>query len=886
MALGSYAVSIKNSAGQEYQFPVDTSFEPYRREAFRHRSIPAQRQSIMLTNITGEGTVSTEGLWRREQTDYSMGAGQAYLDRKGDSQESRFLSSKGIDVFGSTTNSSGTTPYPMQASLLPDTFVKANSLTSGLKMSRCGDYVVVASGSTVYIYTGGTSTSAWTNTGSGAANSLYNSSYTSFGTINDITTNDSYCFLATTTGIWFGQIASGTVQFYLYAAPDSNSSYSGGYDMVKWANDQLIASRYARLYAFLPRVASGSAGATPPYYGSPPSAADNNTPITIATGGTSNIITVTTSAPHSLVAGQTFQIQNSSAFTQFDAASLSGGIVTATSSWYSGSTPFSVGDNISVTFYFNNSAGGAGEIQYSKSENATITATSGNTISWATSVFTYNDITTVGFANGNATGDESAGFNNTTFTVLSVPSSTTFTFASPYSIAIVNGTIFTGGSVSSTNVPDVLYTHANPNWRWSDATGGMTQVYFSGYVKGNTDNYNGCIYRSDLPGASTTTSSNLGTVTSTSSVQPWILSSPIQALPMSPDEYPTCVQSYLNYIFIGTNRGIRMAQTLSIYDPTATATGDLKSGPLIPNGLQPVSSPVNSIVGDGRFVWFSWTNYDGSNSGLGKLDLSTYIAGDPLAPAYASDVMFPRGTINYIDWDPATNTPIAAVEGYGVYGVYASNTTGIWNVSRYVSSGSIKSAVFDYGIPDLKIPVYFDYNAVVTSGSISASVTLEPNSASPTSYSISSYTGGNTNEFPVNAPAGTKAQEFQVTLTINSGSSNTYSPVLRRWALKSWPAVVQGTQISVVLQLFSVNEVDGGENYFDPYFYFTWLENLRQTQDLVTYTEGPLSVTAVIDSIDWIPHKRRDTYNNGFEGDLVLDLKTIGAYNYATSTTV
>ena len=83
--LSGYSISITDYSGVPYPdgtgtyapqtrtFPVDTSFEPYRREAFRHKSIPAQRESIQMTNIMGEGTVNTEGLWRREQREWSMG---------------------------------------------------------------------------------------------------------------------------------------------------------------------------------------------------------------------------------------------------------------------------------------------------------------------------------------------------------------------------------------------------------------------------------------------------------------------------------------------------------------------------------------------------------------------------------------------------------------------------------------------------------------------------------------------------------------------------------------------------------------------------------------------------------------------------------------------
>ena len=109
---------------------------------------------------------------------------------------------------------------------------------------------------------------------------------------------------------------------------------------------------------------------------------------------------------------------------------------------------------------------------------------------------------------------------------------------------------------------------------------------------------------------------------------------------------------------------------------------------------------------------------------------------------------------------------------------------------------------------------------------------------------------------------------------------------MHRWTLKSWPAAVSGTQISVVVQLFSVNVVDGLEVFVDPYDSFSWLEARRQNQDIMTYQEGPMSVTCVIDGLDWLPHKRRGNYENGFEGDCVIFLKTIAPYNYQPVTTI
>ena len=873
--LGAYAISIVSPNNGTKQFTVDTSFEPYRREAFRHRTIPAQRQSIMMTNIAGQGTVNTEGLWRREQTEWSMGAGQLYLDRKSDSQETRFYKSKGIDVFS----------YPLQATLLPDTerrddLGSAVTTSSGILMSRCGDYTVVSNGTgsgltiTCYATNVGVFPQMW---GSSTGKATFTFDLTTYEAVSgtpgttpthvySMDTNDTYVYIATDTGIWFGQASTSSPVFQLYVAPEpatltsgASNPYTGGYDMVRWTNDQLIASRKNRLYAFQPR-----SGTTYPYFGIYPTIADVQTQITniSMSGGTA---TVTTGLiPHNLTVGQPITITNSATSAPVSGIALASGVMTVTCSTNHG---LSVGESFTLKI--------SGTTGFT--ETGTVRSVTSNT------VFTYNtgqlSITT---AVGTVTGSENYGYN-ASYAVATVPSTTTFTISVPTSLSA----LASGGTVVSSLPPDMLYTHVNSNWIWSDATGGETQVYFSGYIKSSSGKcYAGCIYRSNLPGASTTSNSNLGITSTSNVVQPWNLSVPIQALPMSPDEYPTCIQSYLNFTFIGTNRGIRMTQTLSIYDPTATATGDLKSGPLIPNILQPVTMPVTAIVGDGRYVWFAWNNYDDSSTGLGKLDLQTYIAGDPLAPSYSSDVMVTgQGVINSLDWDPYYNIPLMAINGLGVWSPMAANEGGSVNVYRYVTNGSITSGIFDYGIPDKKIPVFFDYGAIspVSQGtSVQAFVDIDPGDEDAAGFQvISSYPqDGNTSITEFTLPQ-YKAEQFQVSVTLTSDETiHANTPILHRWTLKSWPAAVSGTSISVVLQLYSVNVVDGMEVFVDPYASFIWLENLRQAQDIIKYQEGPLAVNAIIEGLDWIPHKRRDNYENGFEGDCVITMKTIGQYEY------
>ena len=656
--LGPNAIAI---AGKT--FAVDTSFEPYRREAFRHKSLPAQRQSINLTNIAGEGTVNTEGLWRREQNDFSAGAGQKYLDRKDSNMPHRFYQSKGMDVF--TTD--------MQATLLNDTTKFRSSSNTNLQVVRAGSYMFIIDGATV-LYT--------PVTGSGAY-----STFTTMTTPSGVTSfysicsNDSQVYVATNSGIWYYNLTSigSSVAFSQWCGNDTGTGFTG-YNIVRYCNERLIAASGNYLYCFA--------------YGHTPGSA----------------------AP--------------------------------------------------------------------------------------------------------ATGDK-------------------------------------------------LMVHNNSSWVWTDAVGGPSQLYFSGYVPQGNSVGTSAIFRSGISVSSATTVA-----------APWTPNYPVQALPMPQGEAVYSLECYLNYIFIGTNNGIRMAQTLSQYDPNATQAGDLKAGNYVPNLTQPISAPIHGITGDGRFVYFGWSNYDATSTGLGKLDLSTFIAGDPLSPAYASDLMATtQGQVLSVDWDTYNDLPVFAVSGQGFYKK---------DPAHYVQSGYINSGGFTYGIPDNKVPVYFDYGVdfpASPGSNVSATLTTEPFDASQShTMDVPSATSDVFSEHFLPAGSAYAAETFMTKVTLQSSTDRTATPILKRWTLKAWPTTVAETSIMVPIQLFSVNVIDGLEVFADPYDSFMFLENLRQTQQIVVYQEGSLSASVIVETLDFLPHKRRGGYENGFEGDCVVTLKTIGGYNSYTGT--
>ena len=337
---------------------------------------------------------------------------------------------------------------------------------------------------------------------------------------------------------------------------------------------------------------------------------------------------------------------------------------------------------------------------------------------------------------------------------------------------------------------------------------------------------------------------------------------------MEGGEYCTSLYGYLNFVFVGTNLGIRMCRTIAAYDPTGNE-GDLEAGPLLP-GLYPpgpLNSPCYSMVGNNRFMYFGWNNYDNQSTGLGRCDLSTFI--DTQAPAFASDLMVTgSGNITSMDWCPINNQPIFVVQGLGVY--TASGTP--------VESGSVTSGYVGYGIADNKIALAGAIGTVQPQQG-TASMALASDSSSNVFAFVgqqnSSAGGGTPNQavFPINAVRG---DLFSVQVTLTRDAVSQQSPTMHRWQLKAIPAITAGTTVSVVLRMWNVQDIAGQDYFFDPYTEKAFLENLRTTQTVFAYTEGPLTYPyCTIDEIDWLPEKLQDSFvEGGYQGNLIVYIKT------------
>lgn len=223
------------------------------------------------------------------------------------------------------------------------------------------------------------------------------------------------------------------------------------------------------------------------------------------------------------------------------------------------------------------------------------------------------------------------------------------------------------------NNPTAIYTHPDTNFRWYDAAAGSQFIYVIGRSGDRT------------------TIHKVGINTNGTGLIPAIV-----AVTLPDGEIGYSISSYLGYLFIGTNRGVRMAQ--------ADGNGDLVLGAIIPT-----PNNVYAFEGQDHFVWFGKSGMDGSyvddedgrfpNSsvaGLGRMDLTTFTV-TSLTPAWANDIYTTDADTDVI-YSIVTykDKTVFSINGHGVY--FQSND--------YVPAGWLKQGVMSFSVEDIKTGLY------------------------------------------------------------------------------------------------------------------------------------------------------------------------------------
>jgi hypothetical protein len=278
---------------------------------------------------------------------------------------------------------------------------------------------------------------------------------------------------------------------------------------------------------------------------------------------------------------------------------------------------------------------------------------------------------------------------------------------------------------------------------------------------------------------------------------------------------------YLGYLIIGTDLGVRFA--------TVSNAGDLTLGALIPT-----PAAVYCIDASDRFVWFGWSNFDATSSGLGRLDLS--VINDGLAPAYASDLMA---------------TGVGAVRGTGVIGsrrLFTVDGVGVFaEQSTSVASGYLNTGQITFGIADAKVPVSVDLKHSPLGMGASVSVVAVLDRGTEMTLGQSALIGSVSPTDPISV-GNRRSEEVELIFTLTGTS-------LTRWTLIAYPAPV-GTSI-YTLPLILAERVLAHrdvEYSMNPLAEYVFLRDLHDSRSVMVVQLGALTFQGTLEEFTWLPH--------------------------------
>lgn len=341
------------------------------------------------------------------------------------------------------------------------------------------------------------------------------------------------------------------------------------------------------------------------------------------------------------------------------------------------------------------------------------------------------------------------------------------------------------------------------------------------------------------------------------------LSAGIVAGELPDDEKVLHLDSYLGYLIIGTNKGVRFANT--------DANGYITIG-----GLIQTNQPVYCSEGQDRFVWFGWGNYDATSSGLGRMDLAEFTA--TLTPAYASDLMAGKPTLETSAATPIAADPILgdvlSVVTYDNKRVFAVKAKGIFTeTTSKVPLASLDTGLISHGIIDNKYAAFLDarLQPLAINNSLKLLYSVDSgdfSTAGVVSQNGSTYTG----EFFV----GKVGRNFETRVVFGDivpdplvGANVNCTGFM----LRSYPAPKRVSKFSVPVMLFDSVNVADRDWAGNPGADFEFLSNLHKRQLPFTYQEGEVSYTVVMDDFQWLPEKRSNV--SGFQGTFVAVLREI-----------
>jgi hypothetical protein len=395
------------------------------------------------------------------------------------------------------------------------------------------------------------------------------------------------------------------------------------------------------------------------------------------------------------------------------------------------------------------------------------------------------------------------------------------------------------GALGTTTLPTAVYTHPNTGWEWTSISEGGSAIYAAGYAGGNS-----AIYKFNL---------------STAGVMP-TLTSGIVAAQLPIGEIVNKIESYLGYLMIGTNKGMRVAVI-------SDTTGDLRYGPLIFED----TNGVRDFAFRDRFVWATGTI--GTSPGLYRVDLGAEI--EPLRFAYAKDAYL-SGATGY-----ATSVDFIGNSDQIAFTTSGSDGIAIQSATVLATTGSITTGKIRFSTLEPKNFKRLIARGVFTSGEFTLSSLATTITGSDTQYDHITYNSG-VDAVEVTTSQPEAAQEFLAyKFTLNRDTTDTtVGPTFKGYQAKATIATPRQRIIQFPVYCFDIetdrfNTVVGYDGR--AYARMQLLEEIEKTGDVLTWqdlTTGE-SQQAVIQQVTFTRMTPPDKRFDGFGGVLQIIVRTV-----------
>lgn len=408
-------------------------------------------------------------------------------------------------------------------------------------------------------------------------------------------------------------------------------------------------------------------------------------------------------------------------------------------------------------------------------------------------------------------------------------------------VGYVKGRLMAAANNSLYNVtaagalPAALLTHGNTDADWISFAEGTNNIYI-GLSSGSKSQ----IYRTSIKADGTA------------------LDIPIVAGELPDGEQITSLHGYLGYIFIGTTLGVRFA--------TANGDGDLTIGAVIElsDGTE-ADKYVYAFEPQGQYVWFSWGNFTGSWTGLGRVNLQNFTDTEGLVPAYASDLMAQtQGAVTSIV--TFQDRRVFVVDDVGVYGEEAT----------YVANGVLDTGRITFGVSNQKLPRFLDIRPKPSiTNTVQGTITGWLLNDRALGLSVGSYSGTvSPDQLTVSSVVRDdfvdEGATIEIELVLAPGSSNTTTPTVSRWTLKAEAIAPVGVFIYVPLLINETDDI-GYPEHRDVADELSTLSTYRTDRTVIDYQEGNTTYAVTVDDFEWRPDALS---TQGYaEGTILLKLK-------------